>query len=280
MTSEVTFQYFTYFLNPLEQSPLFVDSRDKNDIFRELLQKGKFTYKSNGVQLAFVTVKEQNGYFICKLGKKATIKRHLPPDENFEETVEESWPFATVIINTNPNNGKGQKIVFELKSNVFPSPQEQIKNLQDELNTFLLSSGYAIAINPVTEVREFWHVVDENEGKIEKLTFSYNAPNLFGIKDSLNDELKGLEKEYNSNRISIELENSAGLLKVPKNDLTNQSVEYITKGGGEYSLKIKGKVKKVLKSKDSIVTKSFDIDITTEGNGQQAIFDVLAKIFE
>jgi hypothetical protein len=280
MTSEVTFQYFTYFLNPLEQSPLFVDSRDKNDIFRELLQKGKFTYKSNGVQLAFVTVKEQNGYFICKLGKKATIKRHLPPDENFEETVEESWPFATVIINTNPNNGKGQKIVFELKSNVFPSPQEQIKNLQDELNTFLLSSGYAIAINPVTEVREFWHVVDENEGKIEKLTFSYNAPNLFGIKDSLNNELKNLEKDYNSNRISIELENSAGLLKVPKNDLTNQSVEYITKGGGEYSLKIKGKVKKVLKSKDSIVTKSFDIDITTEGHGQQAIFDVLAKIFE
>lgn len=274
------FQYFTYFLNPLEQKPLFTDSRDKNDILRDLLKKENIGYEVSGAKLAFVPVSNKNNYFVARLGKRTSIKRNSPPDQKFEELYEENWPNCVVIINTNTSNGTGQKIAFELKTSIFPNPYEQLKNFADELNTHLFSSGYAIAINPITEEKEFWKIVDDNHNKIEKLTFTFNSPNLFGIENSLNDDLKGLQKEYSSTKVSLALENPDGKLVIPKNDLTNQGIEYITKGGGQYSITIKGK-KIVFRSKDNIKTKTFDdLDIHINGDNQQTLFDVLDTIFK
>jgi len=156
-----------------------------------------------------------------------------------------------------------------------------LKHFADEVNTHIFSSGYTIAINPITEEKEFWKIVEENENKIEKLTFSFNSPNLFGIKNSLNEDLKDLQKEYSSTKVSLELENPDGKLNIPKNDLTKQSVEYVTKGGGQYSLKIKGKYKKVISSKDNIKTKTFDdLDIHINGSNQETLFSILDTIFK
>src|SRR3989344_6560625 len=127
------FQYFTYFLNPLEQKALFVDNRDKNVVLRELLGK-KIEYEVRGVKLAFVLVSSKKNYFVARLGKKASIKRNSPPEKKFEETHEENWPYCTIVINTNTDNGTGQKIAFEFKSNIFPSPFEQLKHFADEVN--------------------------------------------------------------------------------------------------------------------------------------------------
>jgi hypothetical protein len=275
------FQYFTYFLNPLEQKALFTDNRDKNDVLREIFKKGKIEYEVRGAKLAFVLVSSKNNYFVARLGKRASIKRNSPPENKFEETHEENWPYCTIIINTNTNSETGQKIAFEFKSNIFPSPFEQLRHLADELNTHIFSSGYAIAINPVTEEKEFWKLIEDNHDKIEKLTFSFNAPNLFGIKNSLNEDLKELQKEYSSTKVSLELENPDGKLVIPKNDLTNQSIEYVTKGGGQYSIKIKGKYKKVISSKDNIKTKTFDdLDIHINGSNQETLFEILDTIFK
>lgn len=274
------FQYFTYFLNPLVQKPLFTETKDKNEILRDLLNAGKLEYDSRGVKLAFVLVARKGNYFIGRLGKRASIKRNSPPDQKFEEMFEENWPNCFVIINTGTDPDTGQKIAFELKTNVFTSPFEQLRTFADELNTRLFSSGYAMAVNPVTEQKEFWKLVGENENKIEKLTFTFNSPNLFNIQNSLNDDLKALQKEYSSTKVSIELENPDGKLNIPKNELTNQSLEYITKGGGQYKLRVKGK-KVIIRSKDSIKTKTFeDLDIHINGDNQGALFDVLDTIFK
>jgi len=40
------FQYFTYFLNPTNQQTLFSDSRDKNDIFLQVLTEKKIEFFS------------------------------------------------------------------------------------------------------------------------------------------------------------------------------------------------------------------------------------------
>ncbi|HEV8666927.1 MAG TPA: hypothetical protein VN665_03760 [Candidatus Paceibacterota bacterium] len=281
MNIGTTFQYFTYFLNPLKQEVLFPDQKDKNEIFRSILKKGKVEYESRKVKHAFVLISEKDNYFIFKLGKRASLKRHLPPDQKFEETVEETWPYCAIIINTNPESGAGQKIAFELKSNVFSNSSDELKHLEDELNTLLFVSGYALSINPVTEKQEFWKIVENNEEHIERLTLTFNSPNLFGLKNSLNQDLKDLQAEYSSTKVTLELENPDGKLVVPKNDLTTQGIDYIAQGGGEYSLKIKGKMKKVIKSKSNIKTKTFeDLDIVLKGKGQETLFNLLDKIFE
>ena len=144
----------------MEQKALFVDNRDKNDVLRDLLKKGKIEYEVRGAKLAFVIVSNSDNYFIARLGKRASIKRNSPPDKKFEEMHEENWPNCTIIVNTNTDNETGQKIAFEFRSNVFPSPFEQLKHFADEINTHIFSSGYAIAINPITEEKEFWKVVE------------------------------------------------------------------------------------------------------------------------
>lgn len=273
------FQYFTYFLNPVQQVPLFEDNRDKNDVLRDALSK-TIEYESRGIKLAFVPVTQKDHYIIGRLGKRASIKKNSPPDQKFEETYEENWPYCYVVINTNTDHGTGQKFAFELKSSVFPSPFEQLKHFADVLDIHLFASGYAIAINPVTEEKEFWKLVDQHHNKIERLTFTFNAPNLFGIENSLTEDLKSLQKEYSTTKVSLELENPDGKLNVPKNDLTNQSIDYITKGGGQFELRLKGR-KITLRSKDNIKTKSFDdLDLHINGDNQQTLFDVLGKIFE
>ena len=268
------FQYFTYFLNPLQQEDLFKDNRDKNDIFRDVITTGNIIYENRGINLAFVLESENNGYIVSKLGKRASIKRNSPPDRKFEETKEETWPNCLVVINTNPDNGTGQKIAFEFKSSVFREPFKQLSNFADELNRrHLFPSGYAVTINPVTEEKEFWELVKQHRDDLEKLTFTFNSPNLFGIENSLREDLKNTEEIYASTKVSLELENPDGKLRVPKNDLTNQSVEYITKGGGQYSLKLKSK-KLLLRSEDCIKTKVFEnLDINTVADNPQTLFE-------
>ncbi len=279
MVNKTTFQYFTYFLSPLDQQRLFVDKRDKNEIFRDFLRGGKVEYEGRGVKLVLVLVSERKNIFICKLGKKASIKRHLPPDQNFEEALEESWPFCWVVINTSPDQGDGQKIAFEYKSSVFTSPHEQLKHFENKVNEALMNSGYALAVNPVTEEQEFWKIIQERSGGIERLTFTFNVPNLFGLEDSLTRDLKELQRVYGSTRVTVGLENPIGKLKIPKNKLTNQSVNYITRGGGEYELRIKGMTKKI-RSKNRIYTKTFDdLTIHLKKDGQAALLDILGQIF-
>lgn len=275
------FQYFTFFLNPVAN--LFEDKRSKTDILKEILKTEKpITYKKGGTQLAYVFKRESDNHIIAKLGRKALIRRNLSPNEQFEETQEENWPYCEILFNLDNDPDKGQKIAFAYKSYIFSSPYEQLKGLADEINSHLMMSGYAIAINPVTKERKFWDLIKENKGKIEKLSLSFNAPNLFNLKNSFNEELKEVQERLNLNKATIEFENTIGQLSVPEDDeLIKQGVEYITKGGGEYSVKIKGHGRKIISSKNNIETKTFDFeDLEVISTSPELLKITIKKIFE
>lgn len=280
--SKVTkFQYFTYFLNPAKQKSIFPDKRDKKEIVRSILSD-TIQYESRGVKLAFVMVKQEGDYIFAKLGKKASLKRNLPPQRKFEEMREESWPHCIVAFNISDDPNTGQRIVFEVKPYIFSSPYGQLKALANELNVKLLPTGYVISINPITVEQKFWDVVKENEDRIEKLSFSFNAPNLFDLKNSLTQELKDLQRDYSMTKATMELENPAGKLKIPENDLTKQGVEYISKGGGEYRLAIRGIGRHIISSrKKNIKTRTFEgIDLNITTKDRTLIKDVLNRLFE
>lgn len=273
-------QYYTFFLNPV--ASLFEDDRSKIDILADILQDSEpINFRKRGADLAYVFTLKQGKYIVSKIGRKSQIKRTLSPEHNFEIRDEENWPFCNVIFFLGDDPEKGQKIAFEYKSSVFTSPFDQLKVFSEKLNETLSTYGYVISINPITEQKEFWNLVDENKGKIEKLCFTFNTPNLFNLNKSLSDDLKGVGKEFQSNRVSIDIENSDGKLEVPReNELVKQGVEYVARGGGEYALKIKGKARRVLKSSNNIVTRSVEIeDFEVEVLDPKYIQEVLDKIF-
>jgi hypothetical protein len=220
---------------------------------------------------------------IAKLGKKQHIRRNLPPRDNFEEIQEENWPCCYVFINFNGDKNVGQRILFEHRKSSFSSTIEQAKNLEKELNSRLVGSNYIIQIEPETEKKEFWKISKENKNLIQSITLSFNSPNLFDLPGRLEDGLKEIRKDFNATNTLIELANPEGYLKLPKNkELLKQGVKYITDGGGECRVKIKGG-EVVYDSRKKIKAKRFkelEIEIKNIENGQEAMFSMINKIFK
>jgi len=277
--SNTKFQYFTYFLNPLEQANLIPDKRDKNEILQDALSK-TFTYKARGATYAYAHHVTRGDYYIAKVGRQAKLKRSSSPEKGFQSEHVDHWPHCWLIIDTNERKGKGQRIAFEYKHEAFNSPFEQLKHLADELNKHLFMCGYAMAINPVTEEKNFWDIVNENEDKIEKLTLTYNVPNLFKLNNSLEKDLKEIQKDYSSTEVTIDIKNPDGKLKIPHNKLTEQSADYIARGGGQYKMKVKGR-KNYISSKKNTKTRTFtDFEVELEGDNQDVLFNTIDTIFK
>ncbi|MCX6807350.1 MAG: hypothetical protein NTZ80_00880 [Patescibacteria group bacterium] len=271
------FQYFTYFLDPLSQQSLFPDTRDKNEIFQKIMSK-KMEYQNGTSNLVYVCHNNSEGLLHGKLGKRSSIRRNFPSDNDFIEELETDYPNCNILFNFSNNPETGQKIAFEYNSSVFRFPEKQLKALEKNINTQLFISGYALSIHPVVDQKEFWELIHQHQGRIEKLTFSYAVPNLFNLETALSEDLKSSGKKYGITNASIELENKGGQLLVPSDDpFINQSAEYTGKGGGEYRLKVKG-IKTVISSGKNVKTKTFEgIELAT--NDMESFKEIAKNIF-
>ncbi len=277
------FQYYTYFINSLGQKSLFEDKRDKNEILKEIL-KEKIGYVYQGTEFAFVPVScfEKENCILGKIGRKSLLKRNLPPEKEFEKTEEENWPYCFVVFNFNPNNGVGQNVIFQVNSSVFSNPQSLLRKFSEEINTKLFNYDFAVSINPKTKKEDFWNIVKRNKGEIEKVSLRFNAPNLFNLKNSLEDDLKESSNNYAATKMSIDLENPNGGVKISDQDeFIKQSAEYLTRGGGEYEFKLKGKKTKI-NSKKNIVQKEFEeiTEMNLESNDKELILSVIKSIIK
>lgn len=277
-------QYYVYFLNKIEQQSLFKDERDKNEILKSVLTGKPIHYECRGVEYAFVKVFEKDNYMLARLGKKVFLKKHLSPEEQFKEYDVEDWPHCNVFIHLSGNSKNGQRIAFEYNSNIFQEPLVQLKSFEDEINAKIASSGYIMSISPVTKEHNFWNAVEKNKDNIERLIFSFNSPNLFNLNNTLENELRDIEKKYGSCRTKMEFENPYGKILVPRDDrLIKEGVEYIAKGGGEYKIKIKKGAIKTISNKKNIIIKEFEnleVDIKQETGGQASFLSIFKDIFE
>jgi hypothetical protein len=92
----------------------------------------------------------------------------------------------------------------------------------------------------------------------------------------LNEDLKKLQKEYNATETSIGLSNPTGNLKIsPESKLVKEGVEYITKGGGEYKLKVRGNFHS---SKDKTKYKTMDLEIDLTTTDKQTFISTLKDL--
>lgn len=269
------FEYFTYFLNPTGQKPLFPEKQSKKEILKNALKK-KMEYKHRGTDMIYIFHKEEGDFLQAKLGRKSFIRRNIPEENDFAVKEDVDYPYCNVLFNLDNSPETGQRIAFEYNQAVFQSPRVQIDELEEQINLLLLGSGFAISINPIFDQKDFWNLVEKYQGDIERLIFSYAVPNLFDLKNSLSDDLKNSGKKYGITNTTIEFENKAGKLTIPKDDIfMQQSAEYTSKGGGFFRLKVKG-INSEFKSKKNVKTREIqNIDLATP---DQKSFEAALKI--
>ena len=123
-------------------------------------------------------------------------------------------------------------------------------------------------------------MVDEYEDQIKKVVLTYTPPNLFDLKNKLEDELRQANEKFHTTSTQIVLENNVNHLKLPKNDpLLEESADYIDQGAGNFKIHLKNS-KKTIKSEAGVKFETFeDIELDIENNSTLDLEEIIKKSY-
>jgi hypothetical protein len=273
----IKFKYYRYVVNPISQQLLFANRQKtkKQAILAVLKSDIVKNFPGKKSSLGLAVVYEEGDRIYCRFGKRAQVKRSRSAKEKFEDEKLENWPHCHMFIDMN-DHPDGQKIAIEHKTSVFVDELFPLRSLSDQVNKSLNSDGFEMAINPITKEPSFWALVNQHEGDIEELTFNFRVPNLFKLGNTLENDLKDVQREYGATEASLTVKNDKGGLQIPKEEpLISQSVDYIARGGGTYKLKAR---KKVYTNNDNVLSKTIDVDLETQD--KNVMKDIIDKLFQ
>lgn len=284
-------EYFRYLLSPLKQSRLaFVEELSREEVIRKIFSSEKiytFPYGRNKGTFGFVTKLIHNKKAFGRIGRQKKTKLHLSPAEGFQEKQEEDWPGSHIFINlddektTGQTEKSGQVIAIQSNRAVISNPTNCLRALADKINQEVREYGYYLTINPILqEKKNFWSVVDKYDGHIKKVVLIYTPPNLFELKNKLEDDLKRANENFNTTKTEIVLENNSGDLRLPReNRLLKESAEYVDQGGGGYIIRMKDG-KEIIKSEEGVETKTFEgKELNIEGASKEDLARIIHHIF-
>lgn len=283
------FEYFRFLLTPVKEPELpLVKRMERSELVQDIFSDGKhYKFKSGRATYGFVTKRKQGSLIQARIGKLTTARLHSSPDKGFAEKIEEDWPGSNVFINLDDEkeSGKtrdiGQTIAFELNRSAIANSVNCLRALADSINQTIIHHGYYITINPILMPKKsFWSVVDEYDGKIKKIILTYTPPNLFNLQNSLEDDLRTANENFNTTSTQIVLENEVGHLKLPKeNQLLQQSAEYIDLGNGSFSLHLRDGKTKVVKSESGVKTETFSgVEMNLTGKSVEDVQQIIESI--
>lgn len=283
------FEFFRFLLTPVKDPQLPLDGRklDRSELIDDIFaEKKHYKFKCGKATYGFYVKNKIDSLVHARIGKWTSKKLHSSPENGFQAIQSEDWPGVEVFINlsdekeTGDTFKSGQVIAVQVNKQAINNPTPCLRSLSDEINKKISHHGFYISINPiVSEVRRFWSVVEENKGKIKKIVLKYTPPNLFNLKNKLEDDLREANRTFNTTSTQIVLENEAGSLELPRdNDLLNQSAEYIDQGSGSYSIHLTSG-KKTIKSEAGVKTETFEgIELSLEASSKEGLIDLMKTV--
>ncbi|CAN1572773.1 hypothetical protein MCEMAEM4_03403 [Burkholderiaceae bacterium] len=272
-----TFELFRYQLLPASQEhqqDLFGESltldqikEKKNEIFWELLQEGALF---NSEKLLQKTLFSEGYWFSIKLAPKRKTVINKP---DFRSESVENWPHITVFINNDP---AVQIIGVSRNQRAFKDSISVVRTLEKRIGKPLKDRGLTVQFQSIYEQTEFWQLMQQQRGRVERVRFEMISPNMANISGVLKVDLRRLNQESNSQKTTLELEAVAGsALQIDQSDgLISSCVDYSANGGGDIKVKIKG-FKKIIRTSTSVRTIEADEIIFEDTNCES--LDLLLK---
>lgn len=277
-----SFNFYKIAVEPTDNLHLFAN-HDKGQIIKDAFTIEKpVEFVHFTVTYAYTKVAQHGDYIIGYLGKKSVAKIGGPPEKLFEPTTTESWKKVLMVVNTSTQQPYGQTIALQKDVSVFDTPLIQLNGLIKDMtlhNDKL--DGYELIVNSVISEESFWKIVKSKTGKIEKLSFNLAAPNFLGLKTSLADSMRDVQKNYNATTAELIIGNPSGGLKVPEGDkFINEAVEYASGGQGDIQLEVldEGKVD----PKRNVVSakiETMDTKILVESSDPETIKQICDTLF-
>lgn len=253
-TSESTFYVFRYSLVEEKQETLIPVKLPaiKGDAIkvavtddREWMDKNvKFSFVgfSDSIRRDSKETNKRSSILIGKLArlKKTNVGEKIPGD--IVNSVEDDWIPVIVIFDT------VEQLIFVQKSSKFGDVKYIAKKLQKGLfDPILLNYNYRVFVEPIPVKGEFWHAVNKYN-RIYELNLILISPNILETNKKARSALEALHSLYSQDKTEIKMKSESGNLKIPELP-TEDYVEYIEEGEGEWKLKVNDNgVRKIISS--------------------------------
>lgn len=163
-------------------------------------------------------------------------RQHKPPEEGGHEVISNEWQGAMVLIDPR-HHSDGQKVSFE-RDETLGRPRSVLQSMIAHVN-LIENAPYIITPEPIFNKSSFWAWSAAHENRLHSISFEFVAPNMFGSKNSLDEEMAelgaiGVAKA----RINL----SAGQRKDgidARDQRVQNGVDYAAQGGGTVTARAK-----------------------------------------
>lgn len=194
----------------------------------------------------------------AKLGKAKEVKLLDYDDDkkDFLDTERTSYPYVYLLWDRDE-----QVILIQKNTSVFQDYEAVLNSIEDHLNNLLAEYELRVFVEPLTEKADFWRTIQMLK-YIYEVTFELHMPNFLGeTQKHLKEALETFREEYNATGVSTRISNPDGRLNILESDpQTNTDLEWITKGGGSWSINGKKEGEK----KKTKITSTISRNIKTE----------------
>lgn len=255
---------YRYFLIEQEQVSLF-DNLKRQEVMKKVIKElqDRHLWIEDKKNVLYYIKELYSDTYLLKLGKQKNTTKYFPDKKDICEIEEkDNYPYVNIIFNI---DSKEQIFLIEKNTGIFREIEQSIRKLQRIIESITKNEGYTLKIQPITFNNNFWKCINESEG-ISEVEMKLNSPNLFGASFETNRFLEMLKSMYNNDTFSFKLSNQDKNLTVNRDDI-GDTVDYISEGGGSWSIKrmFKGK-QETVKSINEKNIKSVDIDINGESS--------------
>ena len=228
-----------------------------------------FQHYGNACHYVPETDTPETPLIIGRIGRPRPVTENDPPEAGLREIQRDSWVAAGIIIDPR-THGDGQKAAIEENTRV-GNPGGIFKSLVNNINE-RTDEPYIIEANPIVDPNTFWQF-EEEPGEITSVSFDLYAPNMFGLRNELDKELRELRDNEKVREAKLTLENKDGLEL--RTERTQQTVDYTLEGGG--NIRARTKRKKRYNSKQK--TKKIVVEQDASKNFIERVRAAVAQLF-
>lgn len=228
-------------------------------------------------QEQFIYIPEKNpvldkNYIYGWIGRSTIVRERTSPEDGFLPTEHESWRAAFIAMDPS-HHDDGQKIAMEFTSDV-GRPGAILKSLFERVNQ-PESIPYVADVHAIVEQGSFWSFVRDSDDRIKSISFELAAPNMFGGKDDMQQELRALRDNENVSKVKTTLISDTSLN--PHTQRMTEVVNYAEQGGG--ALKARNEAGKTYNSDDH--ASKVDLPVETHKNaGVESFIGQIAKFLD
>lgn len=193
-----------------------------------------FVHRS--VEFHFVPESSTESEFICgNIGRELLSAENEPPEAGLQRTRRKIWQASAVVIDPRKHE-EGQRVAMEWRPQV-GAARAVFNSLCDSINTRTAPEPYFIAAELISDPEDFWSFIENNRSEVTSVTFEFIAPNMFSIKDDLEQGLLDMREHEHAQKVTLELQNPDGLEINPER--ATPAVKYATEGGGSIRARTK-----------------------------------------